>query len=84
MSLWKSSYWVSKGLEDAYNRLIKPWLSRKVRADLTTTAQKEAVKTFTNNLEKYLLTEPIKNRRIAGLDPGFKAGCKVNALLSKS
>ncbi|XP_073943825.1 uncharacterized protein YdcI [Choristoneura fumiferana] len=80
LSLWKSSHWVRKGLDDAYNRLIKPWLSRKVRADLTTAAQKEAVKTFTNNLEKYLLTEPIKNRRIAGLDPGFKAGCKVGVI----
>lgn len=49
-----------------------------MRTDLTTAAEKEAIKTFTANLEKYLLTEPIKNRRIAGLDPGFKAGCKVS------
>lgn len=77
LKLWRSSDWVRKGLGDAYQRLIKPWLSRQVRSDLTSAAQKEAVKTFTTNLEKYLLTEPIKNRRIAGLDPGFKAGCKV-------
>lgn len=75
--LWKSNYWVRKGLGDAYNRLIKPWLSRQVRHDLTIAAQKEAVKTFATNLEKYLLTDPVKNRRIVGLDPGFKAGCKV-------
>ncbi|KAI5634103.1 tex protein yqgF-like domain-containing protein [Phthorimaea operculella] len=80
LTLWKGQYWVRKGLFDAYNRLIKPWLSRQVRSDLTTAAQKEAVKTFINNLEKYLLTEPIKNRRIAGLDPGFKAGCKVGII----
>ncbi|CAH2241255.1 jg3316 [Pararge aegeria aegeria] len=80
ITLWKSKHWLCKGLSDAYNRLIKPWLSRKVRADLTNAAQKEAVKTFTTNLEKYLLTEPIKNRRIAGLDPGFKAGCKVGII----
>ncbi|CAB3255382.1 unnamed protein product [Arctia plantaginis] len=80
LSLWKSSYWVRKGLSDAYNRLIKSWLSRHVRADLTTSAQKEAVKTFTTNLEKYLLTEPIKNKTIAGLDPGFRAGCKVGII----
>lgn len=77
LSLWKSNYWVRKGLGDAYNRLIKSWLSRQVRSDLTSQAQKEAVKTFTTNMEKYLLTEPVKNRIIAGLDPGFKAGCKV-------
>lgn len=65
-------------MNDAYNRLIKPWLTRQVRSELTAVAQKEAAKTFTANLEKYLLTEPIKNRIIAGLDPGFKAGCKVN------
>ncbi|XP_050667998.1 S1 RNA-binding domain-containing protein 1 isoform X2 [Leptidea sinapis] len=80
LTLWKSSHWVRKGLGDAYNRLIKPWLSRQVRSDLTTAAQKEAIKTFTSNLEKYLLTEPIKNRRICGLDPGFKAGCKVGII----
>ncbi|CAH0406400.1 unnamed protein product [Chilo suppressalis] len=80
LSLWKSSYWVRKGLGDAYNRLIKPWLSRQVRSDLTVQAHKEAVKTFINNLEKYLLTEPVKNRIIVGLDPGFKAGCKVGII----
>ncbi|XP_050345646.1 uncharacterized protein YdcI-like [Nymphalis io] len=79
-TLWRSSHWVKKGLGDAYNRLIKPWLSRQVRSELTNAAQKEAVKTFTTNLEKYLLTEPIKNRNIAGLDPGFKAGCKVGVI----
>ncbi|XP_041976825.1 uncharacterized protein YdcI [Aricia agestis] len=79
-TLWKSAHWVHKGLTDAYNRLIKPWLSRQVRSDLTHAAQKEAVKTFIANLEKYLLTEPIKNRKIAGLDPGFKAGCKVGII----
>ncbi|XP_049867445.1 uncharacterized protein YdcI [Pectinophora gossypiella] len=79
-TLWKSTFWVRKGLGDAYSRLIKPWLSRQVRADITTAAQKEAVRTFIDNVEKYLLTEPIKNRRIAGLDPGFKAGCKVGII----
>ncbi|KAM3963094.1 uncharacterized protein YdcI [Aphomia sociella] len=80
LSLWKSNHWICKGLDDAYNRLIKPWLSRQVRSDLTAAAEKEAVRTFTTNLEKYLLTEPIKNRTIAGLDPGFKAGCKVGII----
>ncbi|CAH0701692.1 unnamed protein product [Spodoptera exigua] len=80
LTLWKSNFWVRKGLGDAYNRLIKPWLSRHVRSDLTASAQKEAVKTFTTNLEKYLLTEPIKNRIIMGLDPGFRAGCKVGII----
>nr|XP_026495344.1 S1 RNA-binding domain-containing protein 1 isoform X1 [Vanessa tameamea] len=79
-TLWRSNHWVNKGLGDAYNRLIKPWLSRQVRSELTNAAQKEAVKTFSTNLEKYLLTEPIKNRNIAGLDPGFKAGCKVGII----
>nr|XP_021185041.2 S1 RNA-binding domain-containing protein 1 [Helicoverpa armigera] len=82
LTLWKSGFWVRKGLGDAYNRLIKPWLSRHVRSDLTATAQREAVKTFTTNLEKYLLTEPIKNRTILGLDPGFRAGCKVGIINS--
>ncbi|CAH2086281.1 unnamed protein product [Euphydryas editha] len=80
VTLWRSNHWVNKGLTDAYNRLIKPWLSRQVRSELTNAAQKEALKTFTTNLEKYLLTEPIKNRTIAGLDPGFKAGCKVGII----
>ncbi|XP_072943686.1 uncharacterized protein YdcI [Epargyreus clarus] len=80
LTLWKSGVWVRKGLTDAYNRLIKPWVSRQVRSELTVAAQKEAIKTFTTNLEKYLLTEPVKNRRIAGLDPGFKAGCKVGII----
>lgn len=80
MTLWKGSNYLKKALTDAYGRLIKPWLSRQVRHDLTAYAEKEAIKTFVTNLEKFLLTEPVRGCNILGLDPGFRAGCKVGVI----
>ncbi|CAL1528427.1 unnamed protein product [Lymnaea stagnalis] len=62
---------------DAYDRLIEPMLSRQMRAELTKDAEKASISVFTSNLKRLLLTPPVKNKTILGIDPGFTNGCKI-------
>lgn len=73
---WKNKL-IHDAATDAYKRFFHPWLIRKVRSELTDRAVKESVSVFCTNLKRLLLTSPIKGYNIVGIDPGFKAGCKV-------
>ncbi|XP_072168956.1 S1 RNA-binding domain-containing protein 1-like [Diadema setosum] len=64
-------------VEDAYNRLMLPMLIREIRSKLNKWAVKASVEVFGRNLHRLLLTPPIKNCTILGLDPGYKNGCKM-------
>jgi transcriptional accessory protein Tex/SPT6 len=44
-------------------------------------AEYEAVAVFATNLRKLLLTPPVRDKTILGIDPGFRNGCKF-ALIS--
>lgn len=57
-------------------------MNRQIRSMLTKNAEKESVDVFTKNLKQLLLLKPVKGRRILGLDPGFKNGCKL-AMISE-
>ncbi|KAL9954080.1 hypothetical protein ACROYT_G041574 [Oculina patagonica] len=69
-------------VDDAYNRLIKPKITRQSRSALTKQAEKESVDLFMTNLYRLLLTPPIRGKSILGLDPGFSHGCKLAVLSS--
>ena len=62
---------------DAYKRLIFPSIEREIRNDLTEKAEKRSIEIFQNNLRHLMLTPPLKKIRIAGIDPGFRTGCKI-------
>ncbi len=47
---------------------------------LTDKASEEAIITFKDNLEKLLMTKPIKNKTVIGFDPAFRTGCKLAVL----
>lgn len=68
---------VYKALEDSFKRLIFPSVQREVRADLTAKAEEVAIDNFGKNLEKLLLTPPMKDKMVLGLDPAFRTGCKL-------
>ena len=63
--------------EDAYTRLIFPSLEREIRAELTETADENAMKVFATNLKQLLMQPPVKGKTVLGLDPGYRTGCKV-------
>ena len=71
---------VEDAIQDALKRLILPSIEREIRSMLTNQASEEAIKTFKDNLEKLLLTKPIKNKTVIGFDPAFRTGCKLAVL----
>jgi uncharacterized protein len=63
--------------EDGYKRLLAPALEREARADLTRQAEEHAIAVFATNLRHLLLQPPLRGKRVLGLDPGYRTGCKV-------
>lgn len=64
-------------VEDAYKRLIAPSIEREVRAELTETAEEQAIHIFSENLRNLLLQPPVKGKVVLGVDPAFRTGCKL-------
>ena len=65
---------------DGYKRLLGPSIETELRAALRARAEAEAVDVFARNLEDLLLAAPYGRRRVIGIDPGFRTGCKCAAL----
>lgn len=70
-------------IADAYERLLFPSLERECRANLTDTANEQAIKMFEVNLKPLLMEAPLKNNIILGLDPAYRTGCKI-AVIDKN
>ncbi|MGW8956809.1 Tex family protein [Paenibacillus sp. NPDC055715] len=64
-------------IEDAYKRLIAPSIEREVRAEMTEKGELQAISIFAGNLRSLLLQAPIKGRRVLGVDPAYRTGCKL-------
>lgn len=62
---------------DAYKRLLSPAIEVELRVELKTRADDEAITVFGRNLEQLLLSAPAGEKRVVGLDPGFRTGVKV-------
>ena len=68
---------VIDAIADSYKRLIFPSVEREVRSTLKEEAETKAIELFGKNLEKLLLTPPMKDKIVLGLDPAFRTGCKL-------
>lgn len=68
---------VKEAIEDSYKRLIFPSIEREIRGDLKEDAEEGAIDIFGKNLEKLLLTPPMKDKIVLGFDPAFRTGCKL-------
>lgn len=64
-------------VEDSYKRLLSLSLEREVRSTLTERAEAHAIALFAANLRKLLLQPPLRGRKVMGIDPGYRTGCKV-------
>ena len=71
---------VKRALKDSWKRLLFPALEREARNELTDRAEEQALKIFKANLRRLLLTPPVPGKRILGLDPGYRTGCKLAAV----
>ncbi len=74
---------VKKAIEDSYKRLIKPSIETEFAASSKEKADDEAIKVFAENLRQLLLSAPLGEKRVMGIDPGFRTGCKVVCLDSQ-
>lgn len=68
---------VKSAIRDSYKRLIFPSVEREVRAELKEVAEDGAIDVFGKNLEKLLLTPPMKEKVVLGFDPAYRTGCKL-------
>jgi protein Tex len=67
---------LKESVNDSYHRLIAPAVEREIRAVLTEKADSHAIQVFARNLKALLMTPPLKDKVILGIDPGFRTGCK--------
>ncbi len=65
---------------DGLKRLLLPSLKREFLSELKERASNEAIELFGKNLAELLITPPLVNQIILGLDPGYKTGCKMAVL----
>lgn len=71
---------VKEALQDGYKRLLAPSIETEFRNLAKEKADAEAINVFTTNLRQLLLAPPLGQRRVLGIDPGFRTGCKVVCL----
>lgn len=71
---------IHEAAEDSYKRLLKPSIENEFAALSKEKADEEAIKVFVENLRQLLLSAPLGQKRVLGVDPGFRTGCKTVCL----
>lgn len=68
---------INEAIQDSLKRLILPSIEREIRSELTQKAEEHAIEIFSENLKNLLLQAPLKGKKILGLDPAYRTGCKL-------
>jgi len=76
----ESAQQVAEAVSDAYKRLLKPSIETEFASESKAKADTEAIRVFAENLRQLLLSPPLGQKRVLGIDPGFRTGCKVVCL----
>ncbi|MCB9315026.1 MAG: RNA-binding transcriptional accessory protein [Lewinellaceae bacterium] len=71
---------VRLAVKDGYKRLLQPGIETEFRSTSKEKADLEAIRVFAENLRQLLLAAPLGEKRILGVDPGFRTGCKIVVL----
>lgn len=71
---------VQEAVRDAYKRLLKPSIETEFAALSKQKADEEAIRVFAGNLRQLLLAPPLGQKRVMGIDPGYRTGCKIVCL----
>jgi protein Tex len=71
---------VALAITDSYARLLKPSIETEFANISKQKADSEAIKIFATNLRQLLLASPLGQKRVMGIDPGFRTGCKIVCL----
>ena len=71
---------VEEAVVDSYKRLLRPSIETEFANISKEQADEPAIKVFTENLRQLLLSAPLGQQRILGVDPGYRTGCKLVCL----
>lgn len=71
---------VETAVEDAFKRLLKPSIETEFANLSKLKADEEAIRVFAENLKQLLLAPPLGQKRVLGVDPGYRTGCKLVCL----
>lgn len=71
---------VAEAVADGYKRLLYPSIETEFSNISKEKADEEAINVFSQNLRQLLLSAPLGQKRVMGIDPGFRTGCKVVCL----
>lgn len=74
---------VTRAVKDGYKRLLRPAIENEVAAIAKVKADVDAIKMFADNVRQLFFAPPLGNKRVLGIDPGFRTGCKVVCLDSQ-
>lgn len=71
---------VGEAVADSFKRLLKPSIETEFATLSKENADGDAIAVFAENLRQLLLAAPLGQKRVMGIDPGFRTGCKVVCL----
>lgn len=71
---------IASAIDDSYKRLLKPAIDTEFSNSSKSDADEESIRLFQENLKQLLLAPPLGQKRVLGIDPGFRTGCKVVCL----
>ena len=71
---------VANAVDDSFKRLLKPSIETEYANLSKTKADEEAIRVFAENLRQLLLAPPLGQKRVLGVDPGYRTGCKLVCL----
>lgn len=71
---------VEDAVTDSYKRLLKPSIETEFANLSKEQADEAAIAVFAENLRQLLLAPPLGQKRILGVDPGYRTGCKLVCL----
>ncbi len=74
---------IADAVNDGYKRLLRPSIETEISAEAKIAADTTAIKTFADNLRQLLMAPPLGHKRVMGIDPGYRTGCKVVCLDSQ-
>ena len=71
---------LEEAIDDGYKRLLEPSIENEFASRSKEKAEEEAIRVFAENLRQLLMAAPLGQKRVMGVDPGFRTGCKVVCL----
>lgn len=72
----KNTY-ITEAISQAVKKKILPAMERRIRTELTESAEEGAISLFSDNLRNLLLVPPLKGKMVLGFDPAFRTGAKL-------